>query len=706
MILKKLQNKMVLKNFKWINPCKSARLCIFKHYSKFNPYTYSIDTYFMGRGKKRKEYIDIALGFDIETTSTCIDDDKVAWAYHFQFCFGQDCYYGRNLSDVKYVFDDISEWAGDRMVICWIHNLSYEFGFLTEYLKFEDIFATAPNHPIKCRYKNIIFRCSYAFSNMSLSLLAKTYCQTQKGVDDLDYRIIRYPNTPLSIIEKLYCYKDVKILSEFYYNHIAPTYLRGKKRKWLPLTNTAKVRNDMQKRIRNYNEYKKIYSSVYPTEEIYNILRLCFYGGIVRANAMYFSKVLSGVASRDRKSSYPAVQFQYLYPMGRFYRIDPKKETDFDNKEYVKMYNVTFLNLKCIAPISIMPYDKAKTSRDVVLDNGRIFKASVVSIYCTNIDLSLWKKFYTGSVKINECWISKKGRLCRFQIESLFDYYIGKKKYKGVAGKEDIYLKKKNMLNSNFGCCVQKHNDETLTYNYNNGEWLKEPIPYQQKQSEFLLYQVGVWITAYARMELLTAMYEIWQYDLKHNLPSAIVYGDTDSCKYLYRNGIYEHIFDKLDKEIQLKTKKACEYYNLDYDSLSDIGTWDLETHIKGSDIYTYDTFITLGSKRYLHNGQPTISGLPIQGFKNYCTKHNLTPEKAFRCGTYFSENDINKICMTYRVNPKQYIISNDGIDYITPHHYVYAQNVGFKLDIGSDYSNFLSEYMELTNLRGDFKNE
>ena len=156
----------------------------------------------MGRGKNRHEYVNLPLAFDIETTSTVINGDKVAWCYHWQMGVGDHCYYGRNLKDAKFVFDDLAERFEGRYLIMWVHNLSYEFGYLSEYIQFEDIFATAPNHPIKCRYRNIIFRCSYAFSNMSLDLLSKTYTKTKKAKGDLDYNIIRYPNTPLTLREK------------------------------------------------------------------------------------------------------------------------------------------------------------------------------------------------------------------------------------------------------------------------------------------------------------------------------------------------------------------------------------------------------------------------------------------------------------------------------------------------------------------------
>ena len=54
-----------------------------------------------------------------------------------------------------------------------------------------------------------------------------------------------------------------------------------------------------------------------------------------------------------------------------------------------------------------------------------------------------------------------------------------------------------------------------------------------------------------------------------------MVYLDTDSCKYLYRGGIYEHIFDSIDKEMEKLTRKSADYYGFDLNEyILKIGIW------------------------------------------------------------------------------------------------------------------------------------
>ena len=709
--LKLLTKKPTLKNSSFYNfqishfpknfETKDIKDFFFPHYTK----NIKSEFFSLGRNKKRREYSMCGLSFDIETTSTEINGEKTGWIYHCQMGVStpngriQDVYFFRDPLLFKKALDDISDFLKDRFIICWIHNFSYEFTWLCNYLKFSEIFAKAPNKPIKARYRQIEFRCSYTFSNMNLYILSKTFTITKKAKGDLDYNVIRYPNTILTKREKWYCYCDVKILLEYWHMHILPEYIIGKKRKWLPLTNTAKVRHDMQSRIKNWLAYKRLFSSIYPSEWMYDILRLCFYGGVVRADARYTGQVLiEKIASRDKKSSYPASQLQHTYPMGRWYKIDPKKENDFTQEDYCKIYKVLFKNIKAIYPLSVMPIDKAKTDKERKLDNGRLYSAKYCEIYCTDIDLFIWEHFYSGSVKKLECYVSKRGKLCSFQIESLLDSFIGKETLKGID--PDLYLKKKNMLNSNFGCCVQKHNDcENV---FENGEWKENPVPYREGVSEFLAYQWGVYITAWSRYELLMTAKKIMDNG------GTVVYMDTDSIKYFYENGKYEWIFETVNDIYDKNNLLAIQYYTkkglkLDYSQkniVRNLGKWENETADKPGKVY--NEFITLGSKRYLSDGKPTISGLPIEGFKRFCKKRHINPIDAFYSGNIFPAEDIGKTAMTYIHDAKEYTIHNNGETWTTPRHLVHAQQVPFELKITEEYEKFINYVNSLTAKRGD----
>ena len=687
---------------------KTWRNGLAKSFELFDPFKYStkLGSFTMKSHKSTTTDATLPLAFDIETTSTIIEEQETAWCYHWQLGIGDDVYFGRYLEDAKTLFDQIGSMLSHYVdkIICLVHNFAYEFGFLTEVLSFEEIFATAKKKPIKATYGGRIeFRCSYAMTNLSLAKLSEQ-TTTKKAVGDLDYRIVRYPSTPLTDEELGYCYADVKILTEYWKDIIVPQYIKNHKIVWLPITNTSKVRKALKDKIDNKIAWKRVIEKNSPTDKMYAIFRRCFYGGLVRANADYCGRELTDVASRDRTSSYPAVMLQYLYPMSQFRPINMNElDKYYNNDEYAKIYHIVFKDLKCKAPVSLISSDNTKIVKldnDAVLDNGRIYSTSYMECYVTDVDFECWCKTYDGKVKIEECYISKKGRLPRFIIDTLVELYTKKKKLKGVKGKEEEYNHAKGMFNSLYGCCVTKANDVEYSYNNITKEWHENKT---YDNSSFLLYQWGVYIAAYARMELVDIVIKIWQDDIKNKRKeSSIVYMDTDSCKYRYRDGALEYIFDDNDKRITQMTDDACNHYGCDFNIVGDLGTWDLETYNKKTGTKTYKSFITLGAKRYLHDGEPTISGLPKKGFERYCKDNNCTPQEAFKTGTEFTPEQCEKTCMKYFTNRKQFLITMpNGEVFETPKNYIYASNVGFKLDISKDYKKFTMQRLAEVGKRG-----
>lgn len=680
-----------------------------KSFELFDPFKYStnLGTFTMKSHKEITTYATLPLAFDIETTSTIIDGQETAWCYHWQLGIGDDVYFGRYLEDAKTLFDKIASILSHYVekIICLVHNFPYEFGFLTEVMNFTEIFATAKNKPIKATYRDSIeFRCSYAMTNLSLAKLSEQ-TTTKKAVGDLDYRIVRYPCTPLTDEELGYCYADVKILTEYWKDIIVPKYIKNHKIVWLPITNTSKVRKALKDKIQNKLAWKRIIENNSPSDAMYAIFRRCFYGGLVRANADYCGRELTDVASRDRTSSYPAVMLQYKYPMSKFRQININElDKYYNDDEFAKIYHVIFKDLKCKAPVSLISSDNTKIVKldnDAVLDNGRIYSTSYMECYVTDVDFKCWLHTYDGKLKIEECWISKKGRLPRFIIETLVELYTKKKTLKGVKGKEEEYNYAKGMFNALYGCCVTKANDVEYSYNNITKEWTEKKT---FDNSTFLLYQWGVYIAAYARMELVDIVIKIWQDDIKNKRKeSSIVYMDTDSCKYRYRDGALEYIFDENDKRIIQMTHDACNHYGCDFNIVGDLGTWDLETLDKKTGTKTYKSFITLGAKRYLHDGEPTISGLPKKGFERYCKENNCTPQEAFKTGTEFTPEQCEKTCMKYFTNRKQFLITMpNGEVFETPKNYIYASNVGFKLDISKDYKKFTMQRLAEVGKRGN----
>ena len=100
-------------------------------------------------------------------------------------------------------------------------------------------------------------------------------------------------------------------------------------------------------------------------------------------------------------------------------------------------------------------------------------------------------------------------------MKSILHLYANKTTLKGVKGKEVEYLNSKEMLNSCYGMCVTNPLRDEFTY---NGDWdvshltadeINETlVKYNDSRNRFLFYPWGVFVTAYARRNLFTGIYE------------------------------------------------------------------------------------------------------------------------------------------------------------------------------------------------------
>ena len=102
------------------------------------------------RSQRRKDYVDTIVTFDIETTA--LDDIKQSVCYIWQCCIDGDIIIGRTIESAKTLFDNMCRYLDDKtQVLCFIHNLAYEFEFLHEILHFEDVFSISKRHPLVAR---------------------------------------------------------------------------------------------------------------------------------------------------------------------------------------------------------------------------------------------------------------------------------------------------------------------------------------------------------------------------------------------------------------------------------------------------------------------------------------------------------------------------------------------------------------------------
>lgn len=493
--------------------------------------------------KKSRHYVGITTAFDIETT--LIDGINQSIMYIWQWQFGEDCtVIGRTwdefISTQKRVKDSLPE---GYWLVCYVHNLSYEFQYLKGIYQFspDDIFAVASRKVVKCDMWGCFeFRCSYKLTNMSLKQFTRKMMVAHQKLsgDDFNYSVKRYPWTELTDEELEYCVNDVLGLVEAVNALMARD---GDTLQTIPLTSTGYVRRNAKRAMRQGIHHNFVYS-ILPDISVYEALREAFRGGNTHANRYFAGDVIKNVHSADRSSSYPAVICNCEFPMTEFIPILPKDL----NAGYISrcitirhkalLLRVRIDNLRLKNKFWGCPYlssDKCRNCDDVIdtFDNGRILKAKSIETTITDIDLHIITEEYEGNITFLQGWYASYKKLPQPLIDEVIKYYRDKTELKGVEGQEIYYDKAKALLNSLYGMMAQDPVKHSVIFRQ-CGDWDEDTTPDAEllgasNEKAFLAYQWGVWVTSHSRMALEQGI------RLVHDTPGAeFIYCDTDSVKY------------------------------------------------------------------------------------------------------------------------------------------------------------------------------
>lgn len=669
------------------------------------------------RNKKNRTYSDTIYTFDIETTSLFKFDygwdvfdysknnefysnrDKIAIPYIWQFGIEDNIYYGREFVDFEKVLLKISDAKITKTI--WVHNLSFEFGFFPNILNkytIEDMCARDIRKPISFYIKelNIIFRCSYMLTNLSLAKASQEYTDVEK-LDTLDYDAkVRTPKTKLSDAEYKYCAYDIKCLYkviEYYrkqYGHIAK----------IPLTATGEVRNALKEHVDYW--YIREQWHLVPPPQLYLKLMACFQGGYTHANVLNVNRVFDNVHSYDLSSSYPTVMCLEKFPSEQFHYIDYdtylKKSKHSDT--YAFMFHVKLHKINSKYYNNYIAYSRCDyvDSKSLIYDNGRINKCDLIDMWCTDVDLDIIKLNYKiEKIEYIDIYYAQKDYLDIRVIKFILELYGNKTKLKGIDSEVDIYKKSKAYINSLYGMSVT--NPLKNSTEYQNGEWhkkaftmdfVKEVLEDSKKSySTLFYYAVGVWVTAYARRNLYTTIIS------SHDFDRHVIYCDTDSIKYY---GNYDYIFDEYNKNILNKYENVCK-------KLSQLNIEDFKPKDKNGiehplGIFDYEgcykQFKTLGAKKYCYVDSDdelhiTVSGVSKKGASA------LKSIDDFNKGFTWNYHESGKLTHFYNdEQPKVKIIDADGNSYINTYKYgIILQPTTYTLGLTDEYIALFDEIQE-----------
>lgn len=471
------------------------------------------------------------------------------------------------------------EFVGSRL-LCFVHNLAFEFDFLIKNISKPSKMLTNSAHKVISTtledFPQIEFRCT-----LMLSMHSLRYIGEQLGFQKLssDYRFI-LPKDKITIEEKEYCIRDCDVAAKYVVTLIEEFGTL----KEIPYTKTGRVRKT----------FKRIYKEVYkdeppewdlmPPENCYEAEVDAFAGGCVFSNPLFTGIVMHHVHSYDITSSYPFAMLSELFP----YTICKKDDfslSDLDKPFWIA--KLKFKNIRSKYPWQWLSVSKMK-DYDVATSkffNGKLIYGGWIIRTITNIDFEMIKKTYSfDKVEIIEFYECEKySELPAPYIETIKIYaekkYIFKKKLKKCRKGTEEWIKinaeytlAKNDFNAIYGMSVQK----LMQIEYIIDEffqWKEKEQQYKYKDKHITRnFLYGIYITAYARRNLLNA--------ILLNCPYTFVYCDTDSIKFI---GI--DTFVNSNKPLPEKYKKI--------PSLAQLGEFDKDAE--------YTNFVTYGAKKYAY---------------------------------------------------------------------------------------------------------
>ena len=582
---------------------------------------------------KSRFILNALCAFDIETTTIELPpaaDQAVnahAFMYIWQFQINDKTIIGRSWDDftilISMLLDAVKQAQTYYKIpelpqlIIWVHNLGYEFQFLSGLYDFtdEECFFRDVRKPIYCRMFNCFeFRCSYIQTNMSLKELTKQLGVAEKlSGQKYDYFKIRYPWTELTPYELEYCVRDVRSLVECMRIKMEQD---GDDLQTIPLTSTGYVRRDCKQALKS--QYLSI-KELLPDIKQYKLLRKAFRGGNTHANRRYSGKILENVYSYDMSSCYPAQQLTKLFPMTPFRWIDDRLSLErimkFIGLNYavVGLYQFKGLRLKNKKePIPYLSLSRTE-SFGFKLDNGRILEADYTELALTEIDLQIVLKQYTFTeVDVISAMVAQKHPLPEEYKDVIRRYFDYKTKLKPPKGQDApyIYHKSKEKLNGIYGMSAQDPIHAEILYNH--GDYLRSDYTTEGAEKNLqkanFPYQWGVYTTAYARYALQQAI------DIAG---SKMVYCDTDSIKT-----VGPVMIDKLNSVRKASAEANMAFSDDRYGERHYVGVFEEEC--------IYDRFITCGAKRYAYemNGHLSVTVSGVSKAKNEKTGNTFASEE------------------------------------------------------------------------------
>lgn len=634
--------------------------------------------------KKKPPLLAEAIYLDTETSHNYNAEEHTGstWIYQWALRWCRQLAIGRTPSSLLETLEqiDLANGLTRDGVACavYIHNASYDLSYLMPFLRdkygeITNVLATSPHKIITLTAGPWEFRCTYRLSNRSLWSWGEALgIKRRKKKGMIDYTVRRYQDSPLFRRDWIYQVYDVLALEEcvltelsFYHDNL----------RTVPLTSTGYIRRDGRKLAAAAGDRKE-FMKTRLSPGAYKAARFAFAGGLTHGNRFHSGKIVrASIRHRDFRSMYPSEMRKDPkgFPAGPFfpyYTYDPYvectwEEVDRERAEHCQLITclIDGLTLKKGETLPYLQISKCLLGnmggwKCDIADNGRVIKCSgKTAVTLTELDWEIVRKQYQGKLKILEVWQSKRGPIPEYLADLVDKYFVNKTDFKDIvgdleaAGAEDYLirdakvnlLKSKNGVNGIYGMSATDPVRTEFELDQQTWEWtpkaanIEEALDkFYRSRNSFMRYQIGIYVTAHARYDLMQMYYLIG--------PERFLYGDTDSIFYISDPETEARIEAENNRRYEAAIQNSA-YVTSKRGEIVTYDAFELETHknkvTKKKQVEEIKEFIFLHAKAYCYITEDdalhvTVAGVSAVGDKGVTREEELGSIGNFKSGFVF----------------------------------------------------------------------
>lgn len=558
--------------------------------------------------------------------------------------------------DLKSFFDRLEFLSRPKKrqiskVLIYDYNLAFEFSFMFPYME-----------KIGFKYKNEIkdedsfvynLVCNSSLSNVweiklkfyaensiikirdlakilgggTLRRLAQSYkLETQKG--DIDYSLNRrVQNYQATEEEKIYCYKDVKIIMDIL---TQPAILKDKEF-WKSISSASySFSKGIKFGYKNYFKPKQAYRRDYPEldKKESNFLRNSVGGGIcyavpryqyktIEQGKIYNNKLCNGIIHIDMHNAHPSQMYkkEFPYKEGIYYQFKGKAIL----KPKVFTGHLFSNHITCVR--CIISYTSVKLHSQIRLIGIESTSGFEITVWDFEIP-TMYKCYENLKIMLIDAYVYKKKKL------PFCDYfkfnYDERKKAKKI--KDYYHINYYKLLNNSFyGKLLEHgHNEIFIPFTDEDGinttfkKEIEETADDYNINGTYTYIPAGSCVPAYTRVWLIeTALGNVKNYTPPKDFYKNIIYFDTDSIFMLDNEETQEfikHLEVKDDlynwgfEEHITRAQFACpKRYKLDLDSKI------TEAHLAGFNVNgQFEEINIINSEHWIYRGYRIKGGTII----------------------------------------------------------------------------------------------